>query len=567
MASKLSSGKDCLTSDFNSPKSVRRQSRKRRGRKRRLDPNPIWEHAIKYSEGSDSSLDEALKDYMDNVSSQQQQNQSESGSDDTTMMKRLSSLNMTSSSNLYGESDSVTENHTMLKKNVNKRKKRFKRMVVDSIPSGSGCMVRSSLMPDFVPEICHKRPCVKKVRPRKLDKTDDMPKMKGEFDFDILLAKSSKTGAKLKPKLDPMDLSRPTETSKNIAEDKEVCSRKQDKVGTDSGIAVTGKPVSKERTQSSSSDGATSTEVAESKNMDCSSNDSDVTMRQPLTPKNEETSSSYMSSSDEEEDEDDGYTNDEGREGDDEQSDFFHEPGTVSGIPSVVPWWDSKTLEEYEQDQTFNSILSGSFQHLSKPAQRSFHSKLRGCHGLEEPSSIMRGCRQRLKAKRLKKSSLASFNEKIVRFLHNPFEQELSLHSTKSKEKNQVFQLASMYALDVRTEGGGQKSKSVLTKTRHTVLNYQTGSMENDAVVKSRPSFYPQFAKRRRKSPPPGVTTTVAVGAEAEPLSSGNVGSRMLQSMGWTPGSGLGAEGAGIREPVQAYIRPKNRGLGYCKPN
>ncbi|XP_030855240.1 G patch domain-containing protein 2 isoform X2 [Strongylocentrotus purpuratus] len=465
MASKASSGKECLTSDFNSPKSVRRQSRKRRGRKRRLDPNPIWENSIKYSEGSDSSLDEALKDYMENVSSQQQ-HQSDSGSDDTTMMKRLSSLNMTSSSNLYGESDSVTENHTMLKKTVNKRKKRFKRMDVDSIPSSSGCMVRSSSMPDFVPEIFHKRPRVKKVRPRKLDKTDDASQMKGEFEFDILLAKSTKTGNKLKSKLNPMDLSQPREECKAITEGKEVCPRKQDKEGTEAS-AVVGSPVSKERTRSSSSDGATSTEVAEGKNMDCSSNDSDVTMRQPLTPKNEELSSSYMSSSDEDEDEedDDGYTNDEGREGDDEQSDFFHEPGNVSGIPTVVPWWDSKTIEEYEQDQTFNSILSGSLQHLSKPTQRSFHAKLRGCHGLEEPS-IMRGCRQRLKAKRLKKSSMASFNEKIVRFLHNPFEQELSLHSTKSRERNQIFQLASMYALDVRTEGGGQKSKSILTKTR-----------------------------------------------------------------------------------------------------
>lgn len=62
------------------------------------------------------------------------------------------------------------------------------------------------------------------------------------------------------------------------------------------------------------------------------------------------------------------------------------------------------------------------------------------------------------------------------------------------------------------------------------------------------------------------VFVVVAVGAEAEPLSSSSVGSRMLQSMGWSPGSGLGAEGAGIREPVQAYMRPKNRGLGYCKP-
>lgn len=564
MASRADSSKDLPTSDFSSPKSVKRQSRKRRGRKRRLDPNPIWEHAVKYSEGSDSSLDEALKDYMDNVTSQQQ-NQNDSGSDDTAMMKRLSSLNVTSSSNLYGESDSVTENHTMLKKSANKRKKRFKRMVVDSLPSTSTCVMRSSCMSDFVPEIFHKRPRIKKAHPRKIENNHEKAQMKEDLEFDSLLAESGKTGSKVRQKQNPIDLSQPGLSSSDIVEGNDACSRKQNKIFADGGAAACCNTVSKERTRSSSSDGATSTEVLESKNMDCSSNDSDVTMRQPLTPKNEETSSSYVSSS-EEEDEDEGYTNDEGREGDDEQSDFYHEPGNVSGIPGVVPWWEGKTLEEYEQEQTFNSILAGSFQHLSKPAQRTYHSKLRGCPGLEEPQ-LMRGCRQRLKNKRLKKSSMASFNEKIVRFLHNPFEHELSLHSSKMGERNQVFQLASMYSLDVRTEGGGQKSKSVLTKTRHTAMNYQSGSMENDATIKSRQSFYPQFAKRRRKSPPPGVTATVAVGGEAMPVSSSSVGSRMMQSMGWTPGSGLGAEGSGIREPVQAYMRPKNRGLGYGKPN
>ncbi|XP_071501501.1 G patch domain-containing protein 2-like [Diadema antillarum] len=572
MASKAESGKDCPTSDFNSPKSVRRQSRKRRGRKRRLDPNPIWEYAIKYSEGSDSSLDEALKDYMDNVTSQQQQGQSDSGSDDTAMMKRLSSLNVTSSSNLYGESDSVTENHTKLKKTGNKRKKRFKRMAVESIPAASSCMVRSSSMPDFVPELLHKRPHVKKMQPRQKEefkgKGKAGPRARGEFGFDIISAKSKKTS--LKPRIKPQNPLDQPERESNVGEvevSKDLPSRQPSKSLPESGGSVesqsTDTTLSKERTRSSSSDGATSTEVPEARNMDCSSNDSDVTMAQPLTPKNDETSSSYMSSSDEDE-EDDGYTNDEGREGDDEQSDFYHEPGSVSGIPTVAPWWETKTLEEYEDEQTFQSILTGSFQHLSKPGQKAFQSKLRGCQGLEDPQ-IIRSCRGRLKPKRLKKSSLATFNEKIVRFLHNPFEKELKLHSSKTGERNQVFHLASMYSLDVRTEGGGQKSKSVLTKTRHTI-NYEGGGGGAEMVLKGRQSFSPQFAKRRRKSPPPGTPLEGAVGGDALPISSTSVGSRMLQSMGWTPGTGLGADRTGIQEPVQAYLRPKNRGLGYYKP-
>jgi G patch domain-containing protein 2 len=36
----------------------------------------------------------------------------------------------------------------------------------------------------------------------------------------------------------------------------------------------------------------------------------------------------------------------------------------------------------------------------------------------------------------------------------------------------------------------------------------------------------------------------------------------MLQSMGWSPGQGLGADGAGIRTPVKACLRPRRQGFG-----
>jgi hypothetical protein len=39
-------------------------------------------------------------------------------------------------------------------------------------------------------------------------------------------------------------------------------------------------------------------------------------------------------------------------------------------------------------------------------------------------------------------------------------------------------------------------------------------------------------------------------------------GSRMMARMGFKPGEGLGREGAGIAEPVQAEVRPKALGLG-----
>ena len=176
---------DCQTSAFNSPKLTRRQSRKRRGRKRRADPNPVWEHAIKFSDGSDTSLDEALKDYMENVTSQQYH--SDSASEDAMMVKRLSSLNVTSSSNLYGESDSVTETHTILKR-PHKRKKRFKRMAVDE----------ATPIPDFIQEGRQKRPKLKKSKKKKTDDDDieNSQNIKGRFGFDITSLKKKGKGCK-----------------------------------------------------------------------------------------------------------------------------------------------------------------------------------------------------------------------------------------------------------------------------------------------------------------------------------------------------------------------------------
>ncbi|XP_077520754.1 uncharacterized protein LOC144132310 isoform X1 [Amblyomma americanum] len=58
-------------------------------------------------------------------------------------------------------------------------------------------------------------------------------------------------------------------------------------------------------------------------------------------------------------------TNDEGREGDDEQSDFFHEGG-----PSC--WWEEDLFGEL--DARFQAILAGSLRHLSPAARRAFHS-------------------------------------------------------------------------------------------------------------------------------------------------------------------------------------------------
>ena len=52
------------------------------------------------------------------------------------------------------------------------------------------------------------------------------------------------------------------------------------------------------------------------------------------------------------------------------------------------------------------------------------------------------------------------------------------------------------------------------------------------------------------------------VGQSAEPIPESNIGNRLLRSMGWAPGSGLGRDGKGIQTPVMAEKRPRRKGLG-----
>jgi hypothetical protein len=54
----------------------------------------------------------------------------------------------------------------------------------------------------------------------------------------------------------------------------------------------------------------------------------------------------------------------------------------------------------------------------------------------------------------------------------------------------------------------------------------------------------------------------VETASVSNPMSESNVGARMLKSMGWRSGEGLGKEGTGIVAPVVAEAYVKGAGLG-----
>lgn len=191
---------DLCSSSLNSSKLARRSLRKRRGRKRRLDPNPIWEFSVVLSDQSDTSLDEALKDYMQNVTETAKDGHSDSTNEDH-MLKKLSSLNVTSSSNLYGESDSVAESNQLPKRALRKKKSRPKRMAVDGGTQSCIGVTRSCSLPDFTPQIKRKKQRLKKSQRKNEQQNGTMEvpnyeRMEARFSNDKKAPTRSKTPSK-----------------------------------------------------------------------------------------------------------------------------------------------------------------------------------------------------------------------------------------------------------------------------------------------------------------------------------------------------------------------------------
>ncbi|XP_054618380.1 G patch domain-containing protein 2 isoform X5 [Dunckerocampus dactyliophorus] len=214
------------------------------------------------------------------------------------------------------------------------------------------------------------------------------------------------------------------------------------------------------------------------------------------------------------------YTNDEGRQGDDEQSDWFYEgepgsgsvPGGACGVAGVIPWWerDAGSEELDLTDPVFNNILTGSFPLMTTDAKRGFQARLNRLHGHQKQGGSG---------------------------------QEPWFSSGSRRDHGQLH-------WDTRPDRGHRRSCSVKTANRQT--SGHLGSLCMGDV------------KRRRKAAPLGSTAPSAVvGENVPPIPDTNVGNRMLQSMGWSPGMGLGPEGRGITEPIRTLQRPKGAGLGF----
>nr|XP_013796024.1 PREDICTED: G patch domain-containing protein 2-like isoform X2 [Apteryx mantelli mantelli] len=276
-----------------SPRQQRRQLRKRRGRKRRSDFTHQAEHACCYSEASESSLDEAVKDCREVLTA------NFSDSDDMAVVKRHPALSATlrSKQHSWHESDSFTENAPC---RPLRRRRKVKRVTSE---------VAASLQQKLrVSEWNYERSCrFKSAKKQRLSRwKENAPWTTSSHG----LCESGEN----RPFL-----------SKGGRKERMECEVEEQKQGSDENMSE-----------------------CETSSV-CSSSDTGL------------------------------FTNDEGRQGDDEQSDWFYEGECVPGftVPNFLPKWGADHRSEVERiDSGLDKLSDSTFLLPSRPAQRGFHARL-----------------------------------------------------------------------------------------------------------------------------------------------------------------------------------------------
>jgi len=99
-------------------------------------------------------------------------------------------------------------------------------------------------------------------------------------------------------------------------------------------------------------------------------------------------------------------------------------------------------------------------------------------------------------------------------------------------------------------------------KLADKVTNHILSGAVPDYVVESSRAAAAQASKRAKTGSSSRVRDGHIVGQHATAIENDNFGHRLMRQMGWTHGSGLGRERAGIVAPIPATVKLTRGGLG-----
>ncbi|XP_069678930.1 G patch domain-containing protein 2 isoform X2 [Periplaneta americana] len=240
------------------------------------------------------------------------------------------------------------------------------------------------------------------------------------------------------------------------------------------------------------------------------------------------------------------YTNDEGREGDDEQSDWW---GGDAGSVCGRGWWE----EEDEQTSGPSQVGGDIVTDVDEDSDSTFHAILTG--SLDPLSEEM--------SKQAYRVNMQWLREGL-----DPGQSELRLHPMQKQERDQLCHLANLYSLQMSSDPN-RRTCPVLTKTRNTM---QAVRVEQVRLTRLQARLHHFGDFKRRRKMPPGTGTSVPnmpshspsdVGSSAPSIPESNVGPQLTRGLGWEPGTGLASQSNGIQEPIVTPIRPKYVGLSH----
>ncbi|KAM9355654.1 G patch domain-containing protein 2-like isoform 2-T2 [Pholidichthys leucotaenia] len=183
------------------------------------------------------------------------------------------------------------------------------------------------------------------------------------------------------------------------------------------------------------------------------------------------------------------FTNDEGRQGDDEQSDWFFEGdcGVGTGVATLLPSWDSDNQLSLEDRRPLPTFLQP-----VRPSDRGYRSRLKRLAG--SSACCVKRDRRRPSSK---SSSVPVFVERLRHFSQDPYQRDFWLPTVGNRDRSQLNPLCPLPVcpIDMVSESSHLRCSSSVFRNRQTNI---------------KPGQHTGTTRKRRDAEVVPVTTSVS---------------------------------------------------------
>ncbi|KIH57957.1 g-patch domain protein [Ancylostoma duodenale] len=147
----------------------------------------------------------------------------------------------------------------------------------------------------------------------------------------------------------------------------------------------------------------------------------------------------------------------------------------------------------------------------------------------------------------------------LLRSDPNPLSQILVVPRGETARRRNLKAIKAMYGINDYAENARNPHHGIDRAAKRRKLVGSVMDVNGDGSKITDPNDIYQGCAAK---PVPGAVVPPSSADPVKPLNEANKGFRLLQSMGWKEGEGLGREGQGRQQPVETAIRKDRQGLG-----